>query len=130
MILAIRTDKPLAELYLIGDSSEQIDSHKWESNRQLADELLPSIQKILSSNDHDLQDIKGILIFTGEGSFTGLRIGTTVANTLAYSLEIPIVESVGQDWLQSGLKQLKTAEPGHYVVPKYSSEPNITKPKA
>ena len=130
MILAIRTDKPLAELYLIGDSSEQIDSHKWESNRQLADELLPSIQKILSSNDHDLQDIKGILIFTGEGSFTGLRIGTTVANTLAYSLDIPIVDSIGEDWLVDGVIKRDKAKPGKYVTPKYSSEPNITKPKA
>ncbi|HMS92249.1 MAG TPA: tRNA (adenosine(37)-N6)-threonylcarbamoyltransferase complex dimerization subunit type 1 TsaB [Candidatus Saccharibacteria bacterium] len=130
MILAIRTDKPLAELYLIGDSSEQIDSHKWEANRKLADELLPAIQKIVITNKYHLQDIDGIVIFTGEGSFTGLRIGTTVANTLAYSLDIPIVDSIGEDWLVDGVIKLDKAKPGKYVTPKYSSEPNITKPKA
>lgn len=130
MILAIRTDKPFAELYLFNDKKEQIDSHIWEANRKLADELLPTIQKLMSSNDVSIEDIKGIIIFTGEGSFTGLRIGTTVANTLAYSLASPIVESSGEDWIATGLVELEAAKPGSYVLPKYSSEPNITKPKS
>lgn len=130
MILAMRTDMPIAELYLLSDNSELLDDHKWEANRQLADELLPAIQNLLSKNNLNLQDLKGIIVFTGEGSFTGLRIGTTVANTLAYSLEIPIVDSIGKDWLNSGVIKLEKTKPGSYVIPRYSSEPNITKPKA
>lgn len=130
MILAIRTDNPLAELYLFDDKEDQVDKIIWEANRKLADELLPTIQKLLSRNNAEIQDIKGIIIFTGEGSFTGLRIGTTVANTLAYSINIPIVGSIGDDWLQTGILGLENVKLGSYVVPKYSSEPNITKPKS
>lgn len=129
MILAMRTDKPESELYLFSGKSEQIDEIIWRSDRRLADELLPQIQELIGKNDTSLEDLKGIIVFTGEGSFTGLRIGTTVANTLAYSLNIPIADSSGTDWLKTGLEKLKTTKPSVYVLPKYSSEANITRPK-
>lgn len=128
MILVIRTDKPDAELLLFNEN-KKIDEHSWLAHRNLADELLPEIQILLKNNSASFDDLKGIIVFTGEGSFTGLRIGTTVANALAYSLSIPIVEASGDDWLNLGLSQVKNTKPGKYVVPKYSSEPNITKPK-
>ena len=131
MILAIKTDTPIAELYLFDDAAKKIDELVWQADRKLADELLPKIEELLSKNTLQLKDLTGIVIFTGSGSFTGLRIGTTTANTLAYSLAIPIVEAKGKDWAESGCQKISTTQPGKYVVPKYSSEPNITvtKPK-
>lgn len=130
MILAIKTDNPKAELYLF-DNDKKIDELIWQADRNLANELLIQITKILSKNKYKISDIAGIIIFTGEGSFTGLRIGTTVANALSYSNNTPIVEARGDDWFTSGLALIKKSKPGNYVVPKYSSEPNITvaKPK-
>ncbi len=130
MILAIRTDKPIAELYLFDNTDSLVDRQVWTAERKLADELLVEIEQLLIKNKLKFNSLTGIIIFTGEGSFTGLRIGTTVANTLAYSLSIPIVESSGDEWLQTGFEKLNTAKPGSYVLPKYSSEPNITKPKS
>ncbi len=129
MILAIRTDKATAELSIYDSQEKEIDRDVWQADRKLADELLPHIQNLLYKNNFDLPDLSGIIIFTGDGSFTGLRIGTTVANTLAYSLSIPIVEARGSDWLKAGFKNLLNSKPGNYVVPKYSKKPNITKPK-
>ncbi len=128
MILAIRSDRPEAEIFLL-HSDDQIDKYTWLAHRKLADELLLKIQQLLKKHSLAFQDLTGIVIFTGEGSFTGLRIGTTVANSLAYSLSIPIVEASGDDWLKLGLSQVKDAKLGEYVIPKYSSEPNISKPK-
>ena len=128
MILALRTDKPQAEMYLF-DGNKKVDQSIWQADRKLADELLPHIQELLGSNKASLKDLSGIVIFTGEGSFTGLRIGTTVANTLAYSLSIPLTEAIGEDWLKFGLQKVSSAKPGDYVLPKYSSPPNITKPR-
>ncbi len=129
MILALRTDKPEAELYLFDSSDQQVDSYKWVGDRQLADTLLTKIESLLTSNESKLTDLTGLIVFTGEGSFTGLRIGSTVANTLAYSYKLPIVNAQGADWLNKGLQNLQSAQPGNYVLPKYHSEPNITKPK-
>ncbi len=128
MILLIKTDSPVAELYLYS-AQKMIDSLTWQADRNLAIELLPAIQKFLSDSKVKESELTGIAIFTGAGSFTGLRIGTTVANTLAYSLNIPVIESEGEGWIQQGIKKIESAQTGQYVVPKYSSPPNITTPK-
>jgi hypothetical protein len=66
---------------------------------------------------------------TGEGSFTGLRIGTTVANAMSYSLGVPIVAAEGENWINEGLGKITSSKPGNLVVPKYNAEPNISQPK-
>ena len=47
--------------------------------------LLSLIKKIV-----DTSDIKGIEVETGPGSFTGLRVGVSVANALGFALNIPV----------------------------------------
>jgi len=128
MILAIRSDKPEAELYLL-DNNKVVKELKWPAHRELADTLIGNITKLAESAGIKLRSIDGIIIHTGEGSFTGLRIGTTVANALAYGLTIPIVAAESDSWIERGLKDLAQREVGEYVIPKYSSEPNITESK-
>jgi tRNA threonylcarbamoyladenosine biosynthesis protein TsaB len=128
MILAIRTDKPIAEIILLDDEKE-IARHEWEAHRALATTLVEKIQTFLSDNNTSTDELRGIIVFSGSGSFTGLRIGATVANALAYSQNIPVVAGEGDDWLAQGLQKLSAAEVGKYVIPTYDREPNITKPK-
>ena len=52
--------------------------------------LLPLIDKILNTENLKLQDLDGIEVETGPGSFTGLRVGVSVANALGFSLGIPV----------------------------------------
>ena len=52
--------------------------------------LLPLIMKLLQAASCRLQTIKGIEVETGPGSFTGLRVGVSVANALGFSLNIPV----------------------------------------
>ena len=129
MILAIRTDKPEAELRLIGNGKE-IDSYSWQAHRELADTILKKIDQILVKNQASIKSLEGIIIFTGNGSFTGLRIGTTVANSLSYGLDIPIASAEGEEWVEQGVQNLKSTKIGEYVIPKYNAEPNITQPKS
>lgn len=128
MILAIRTDKVEAELYLIAND-QIIDQYIWRAHRELADTILLKIEAMLNKNSFKISDISGIIVFTGEGSFTGLRIGTTVGNAIAYSNNVPIVASSGSNWINTGLKEIKDAKPGELAVPIYHSEPNITQSK-
>ena len=50
--------------------------------------LLPLIKKILRKNKLELTSLKSIEVETGPGSFTGLKVGVSVANTLAFGLGI------------------------------------------
>lgn len=52
--------------------------------------LLSLINEIFKKNKLDFKAIKGIEVETGPGSFTGLRVGVSVANALGYSLKVPV----------------------------------------
>lgn len=52
--------------------------------------LLPLIEKILNTNKLEFKDLTEIEVETGPGSFTGLRVGVSVANALGFSLGIPV----------------------------------------
>jgi len=128
IILAIRTDSPVAELYLYDDLS-QLQHITWEAHRQLADTIHTTILDLLTKNNYLWNDIGGIVMYQGPGSFTGLRIGCSVANALASGLSVPIVGTTTDDWLSSGIQQLMGGANDKIIVPIYGAEANITLPK-
>lgn len=129
MILAIRTDQSRSELYLLDKAGKSIQKTSWEAGHELSQTILNRILKILAARKTDFKNLSGIVVYRGPGSFTSLRIGVTVANTLAYGLKIPVVGVSGQTWLKQGTKKLATAQLGKYVVPKYDRPPHITRPR-
>ncbi len=129
MILALRTDKPDSELYILDDEGKQIDSEVWAAHRQLASTLHNKIDELLSKNHQTFSDARGIIVFKGPGSFTGLRIGTAVANALSDSFQIPVVGVNGDNWLESGLAEIKHADTDNKIIPEYGSLPLTTPQK-
>lgn len=128
IILTIRTDKPEAEIGLFKNET-QIVYETWQAHRQLAETLHIKINEILKAQDKNLEGIEGIVVYQGPGSFTGLRIGITVANTLAYSIPMAIVGETGDDWQQKGIRKLKADKNDIRVLPEYGADVHITIPK-
>ena len=52
--------------------------------------LLELIEKAIKQKRAKMQDMTAIKVNLGPGSFTGLRVGCAVVNTLAWLLKIPI----------------------------------------
>ncbi len=127
-ILALRTDKPEAELYVYTDET-CLQTETWQAHRQLAETIHYKIDEITARAGLQVKDIQGIVVFEGPGSFTGLRIGITVANALAYSFDVPIVATGGESWIASGIRALGSARAKGYAQPRYGSDPHITKQK-
>lgn len=60
--------------------------------RQHAQKLLPMYRKLVEGSDFTPEDIDAITIAAGPGSFTGLRIGFSFAQGLAFALNKPLVQ--------------------------------------
>lgn len=127
MILAIKTDAPEAELYLLTDTSIAAQK-KWLAHRQLSETIHSTIDELFQVAKAQLADLTGIIFYEGPGSFTGLRIGCSVANALATSYNVPIIGTTSDDWLELGSDQLLKGMGKKTIEPNYGSEPHITRP--
>jgi tRNA threonylcarbamoyladenosine biosynthesis protein TsaB len=127
MILLLDTSTPVCKLALIDGVWRYED--EWQADRQLAKGLLKYLQQKLTESDKTFADISGIGVMKGPGSFTGLRIGLTVLNTLADAENIPIVGETGADWQNTALTKLMAGKNEKIVLPFYGGEAHITKPR-
>jgi tRNA threonylcarbamoyladenosine biosynthesis protein TsaB len=131
MILALKTSDDTAGLWLYASPSDQklVAELSWHSGRALADQLLIKIDDFVREYAGGMTELTGIIVFSGPGSFTSLRIGHTVANAMADSLNICVVGAGSEHWQRLGLEALSTARLGQPAFPVYGSEPNVTRPK-
>ena len=60
------------------------------SKTQTSQSLLAFIDNVLKNENIGLQDIKAIEVNAGPGSFTGLRVGVSVAQALGWCLGIKV----------------------------------------
>ena len=52
--------------------------------------VMPMIEEIFKENNLEIKDLESIIVVNGPGSFTGIRIGISIAKTIAYALKIKI----------------------------------------
>lgn len=90
-------------------------TYEWDSGHDLAENLHSFIKSKLDENNKSWHDIEQITFMSGPGSFTGLRIGAAVVNTLADQLKIPLYD-------HHGTKH-------QIILPDYGRPANITAPK-
>lgn len=95
----------------------RLDDHEytWESGREMAEKIFTFIHDKLIENQADWQDITEITFYSGPGSFTGLRIGAAIVNTLANQLQIPLYDHRGVQH--------------QIILPDYGRPANISQPK-
>lgn len=127
LVLTIRTDNPQAEIGLYEDGASLFQKN-WQAHRELAETIHNAIDEVLRHEGVTISEIDGIIFFKGPGSFTGLRIGASVANALSSSLKIPIVGEYGDEWVRDGLARLIKHD-DRLVIPEYGMAANITPPR-
>lgn len=128
LAVTIRTDNPEAEIGLY-DGQKQLDYQKWQAHRELSTTLHAKIEEMLKGQGKTLRDINGLVCFQGPGSFTGLRIGLTVADAMAYGLDLPIVATMDETWISKGIERLMAGEDDRVALPHYGAPVHITLPK-
>lgn len=127
MIILLDTSTPVCRLTL-NDDGQRIHT-EWQADRTLAKHLLRYLHDQLAEQGKSFADVTGIGVFQGPGSFTGLRIGMTVVNTIADAQTIPIVGTQGENWQNEALARLGAGENDQMILPFYGSEAHITTPR-
>lgn len=87
--LFISTFSELITIGLLKDGKE-IDRLEQVSSRNHSVYTIPMIEELLDKNEIKTNYLNEIIVVNGPGSFTGVRIGVTIAKTLAYTLDITI----------------------------------------
>jgi tRNA threonylcarbamoyl adenosine modification protein YeaZ len=67
-----------------------IAARSWPVRYQHGETLLPTLTAFMAERGATLADLRGIVVGTGPGAFTGLRVGLATAKGLAHGLGLPI----------------------------------------
>lgn len=80
-------DTSNSEKIIVGFNGEKIES---DARKERVQKLLAVVSDQLKKRGKGVRDIKEVEVNSGPGSFTGLRVGISVANALGWSLGIPV----------------------------------------
>lgn len=89
LILGIDTSTDILALSILEDK-KLLGEYNLSLKRQHSEKLIPLIKEILALLNIDPEDLDGIAVGTGPGSFTGLRIAITAAKMMGRINEIPV----------------------------------------
>lgn len=84
---------------------------KKEFGTSLSEEALPEIVSLFTKTNLEAKDIDKIIVVNGPGSFTGIRIGITIAKVYAWSLNIPITTITSLEAMMLSSKENKIKVP-------------------
>jgi tRNA threonylcarbamoyl adenosine modification protein YeaZ len=91
MILVLDTATRTPVVIVARPDGTPVAERRWTSRHRHGEELLQRIDEAMGEADVSRSELSAVVVGTGPGSFTGLRIGLATAKTIAYSLGIPII---------------------------------------
>lgn len=98
-------DTATSNLYLALVEDEGIFESINRGNIEHSKNIMPKIDQLLKDNNVDIQEIDGIIVGVGPGSYTGIRIGVSVAKMLAWTLGCPLYEVSSLFVMGSNMKE-------------------------
>ena len=93
--------------------------------------LIPIIEELLNNQELTLKNINEVIAVNGPGSFTGVRLGVTVAKTISYCLNIPLKSISSIDLIALSVEEnidysVAIKDPKGYYVGEYSQNKTLT----
>ncbi|MDF1736288.1 MAG: tRNA (adenosine(37)-N6)-threonylcarbamoyltransferase complex dimerization subunit type 1 TsaB [Minwuia sp.] len=101
MILAIDTASRALSIALGDSRGVAFAAHQMRSRGQ-AENLMPMIERGFLATGFSADDLKGLAVTVGPGTFTGLRIGLAAARAMRVALGIPLLGMTALEVLAAG----------------------------
>ena len=115
MNLYLDTSDFVAKIKLENLKTNESWEYEDDLGHEMAEKLLSVLENHLATHGATFRDLEKITFMSGPGSFTGLRIGAAIVNTLAHELNIPLYD-------HKGTKH-------QIILPDYGRPANISAPK-
>lgn len=112
-ILVIDTATTHAVIALGSPDGTLLTERGWVAGYRHGEELLARIEELLAGVGQAASELGGIVVGTGPGAFTGLRVGLATAKGLAYALGLPIAGVATGDALLAAAAAAIPEDPGH-----------------
>jgi len=97
MILGLNTATTRTYIALVNEG-KIVDEKSWAAEQNEAETLLPNLQKMLDENKLKWGNLDEIAVITGPGPFTALRVSVAVANAIAYSVNVQVIDIPAEDF--------------------------------
>ncbi|MCI0502746.1 MAG: tRNA (adenosine(37)-N6)-threonylcarbamoyltransferase complex dimerization subunit type 1 TsaB [Fusobacteria bacterium] len=91
LVLGIESSHSIASVAIIGEN-RVIGEMTFQADKNHSVILAPMVADILKYSKLTLKDLTAIGVDSGPGSFTGIRIGVSLAASLAYGGDLPLVK--------------------------------------
>ncbi|MBR3319238.1 tRNA (adenosine(37)-N6)-threonylcarbamoyltransferase complex dimerization subunit type 1 TsaB [Candidatus Saccharibacteria bacterium] len=115
MELYLDTSSFTAHIILTNPQTGEAFEYHDDLGREMAEKLLSVLREHLAKHNKTFHQLSKITFMSGPGSFTGLRIGATIVNTLAHELHIPLFDHHGNEH--------------DLILPDYGRPANISRPR-
>lgn len=90
MLVAIDTSSDESGVALY-DASGVVAECAWRSGRRHAEQVLPTVELLMRHLESAPGDIQAVAVATGPGSWSGLRVGMSLAKAIAVANEVPLL---------------------------------------
>ncbi len=116
MTLALSCSSSVVSIALIGKDVELLFAAQKDSNQNAAETCLRLLETGLLAAGRSKADILLIVSDVGPGSFIGVRVGVTIAKTLAYALEIEVAAVTSFDLIDPHGLAVIPSKKGEYFI--------------
>jgi tRNA threonylcarbamoyladenosine biosynthesis protein TsaB len=90
LILNIDTSSPVCSVCL-AENGKVIAEHNEQSETRHASHLAAYIGGLIQRSGANISDLAAVAVSSGPGSYTGLRIGISVAKGICYAIDKPLI---------------------------------------
>jgi tRNA threonylcarbamoyladenosine biosynthesis protein TsaB len=126
MILFINTtDFNNLHLALVDGNVKEFNTRVAFNENYKTNDLL---EKFLKRSKVTMPDIAKVIVCSGPGSFTGIRVGVSMAQALGFALNIPVI-AIPRGKVPKDLLRLHSIKASEKMTLNYGQKPNITKAK-
>ncbi len=128
-VLFIDTATSFLRVALVSDD-KLVYFYNNDEGHDMSSMIMPVLDMAFKEAGFKPSDLDKIMAVNGPGSFTGIRVGLTVAKTMAWALKIPVISISSLEVISSGFDSdyntsLINARRGYAYVGSYDDNLNV-----